>query len=118
MSTEVDPHNAHPVHVGEDLNANEFGHGQHGATDRTYIIIAVILSVVTGMEVTLTYIDVGPVFLPALLLLMAAKFLMVVSFFMHLKFDKRIFSFMFYMGLTLAIFVYVLALATFHYFGS
>ncbi len=118
MTADIDPTHDHPVHVGEDLNANEFGHGQHGATDRTYIIIAVILCIVTAMEVTLTYIDVGPVFLPALLLMMAAKFLIVVSFFMHLKFDKRIFSFMFYMGLGLAIFVYVGALSTFHFFGS
>ncbi len=49
---------------------------------------------------------------------MLAKFLTVVSYFMHLKFDNRIFSFLFYMGLTLAVFVYAAALATFHFFGS
>ena len=41
---------------------------------------------------TLSYLDVGPLFLPALLILMATKFLIVVSFFMHLKFDNKIFS--------------------------
>ena len=50
--------------------------------------------------------------------MMAAKFLIVVSFFMHLKFDNKIFSFMFYLGLMLAIFVYALALSTFHFFGT
>ena len=57
---------------------------------------------ITAAEVTLTYIDVGPLFLPALLIMMAAKFLIVVSFFMHLKFDNKLFSVLFYMGLGLA----------------
>jgi cytochrome c oxidase subunit 4 len=106
---------AHP-HVGEDLSANEFGDHQHGATDKQYIVIAVILAVITGLEVTLTYVDVGWVFLPALLIMMAAKFLIVVSFFMHLKFDHKLFSFLFYTGLVLALGVYAAALATFHFF--
>ena len=37
---------------------------------------------------------------------------------MHLKFDNKIFTFAFYTGLLLAIFVYIVALATFHFFGS
>jgi len=70
----------------------------------------------TALEVTLSYIDVGPIFLPVLLILLAAKFLTVVSYFMHLKFDKRIFSFLFYTGLILAVFVFCVALSTFHFF--
>jgi cytochrome c oxidase subunit IV len=112
----ADTHPSH--HGGEDLKANEFGDHQHGATDLQYIVVALILAGITALEVTLTYVDVGPIFLPALLIMMAAKFLMVVSYFMHLKFDNRLFSFMFYMGLTLAIFVYLFALATFHFFSS
>ena len=34
---------------------------------------------------------------------MVVKFLTVVSYFMHLKFDNKIFSFMFYLGLVLAV---------------
>ena len=110
---------AHPTaHAGEDLSADEYGDHQHGATDKQYIVIAVILCVITAAEVTLTYIDVGPIFLPALLIMMAAKFLIVVSFFMHLKFDNKLFSFLFYLGLGLAVFVYAVALATFQFFGS
>ena len=64
MSTET--HATHDTHhVGEDLNADEFGEGQHGATDKQYIIIAAILALITAGEVTLSYIDVGPIFLPA-----------------------------------------------------
>ena len=70
----------------------------------------------TALEVTISYVDIGPIFLPVLLILMAAKFLTVVSYFMHLKFDKRIFSFLFYTGLILAVFVFCVALSTFHFF--
>ncbi len=119
MSTETHPiEPVQPVHEGEDLDADTYGEGHHGATDRQYILIAAILAAITAAEVTLTYIDVGPLFLPALLIMMVAKFVTVVSYFMHLKFDNRIFSVLFYMGLLLAVFVYCVALATFHFFGS
>jgi cytochrome c oxidase subunit 4 len=47
---------------------------------------------------------------------MVVKFFMVVSYFMHLKFDNKLFSLMFYIGLGLALFVYFTALATFKFF--
>jgi len=107
----------HPP-VGEDLSADEYGEGHHGASDKQYIVIALILAVMTPAEVTLSYNDVGPLVLPALLILMVAKFITVVSYFMHLKFDNKLFTFLFYLGLVLAVFVYSVALATFHFFGS
>ena len=70
------------------------------------------------MEVTISYVHIGPLFLPVLLILMVLKFVAVVSYFMHLKFDNKIFSFMFYIGLGLAVFVYCAALSTFHFFSS
>jgi cytochrome c oxidase subunit 4 len=54
--------------------------------------------------------------MPALLIMMVVKFVMVVSYFMHLKFDNKLFSFLFYVGLGLALFVYFVALATFKFF--
>src|SRR6478735_409225 len=105
MSTESE-HAASPHVVAEDLDANTFGEGHHGATDRQYIVIALVLAVITAMEVTISYVDIGPIFLPVLLILMAIKFFTVVSYFMHLKFDKRIFSFLFYTGLILAVSVF------------
>ena len=114
MSTET----SHEPALREDLDADTYGEGHHGATDRQYIVIAVILAVMTALEVTLSYIDVGPIFLPALLILMVAKFLTVVSYFMHLKFDNRLFTWMFYTGVILAVCVYCAALATFEFFMS
>ncbi len=90
----------------------------HTMTDAKYIRIAIILAVITALEVSTYYVDFGPLFLPALLIMMCIKFFMVVSYFMHLKFDSRMLSFMFYTGLGLAVFVYVVALSTFKFFIS
>lgn len=90
----------------------------HGLTDAGYVKIAIILAIITALEVSTYYVDFGPFFMPALLVMMVIKFVMVVSYFMHLKFDKRVFSLMFYTGLGLALFVYFVALATFKFFVS
>jgi cytochrome c oxidase subunit 4 len=106
--------------AGEERHGEELfvSKGHHGATDRQYIIIALILAAITAAEVTISYVDVGALFLPALLIMMVAKFLVVVSYFMHLKFDHRLFSFLFYAGLILALGVYVATLASFHFFSN
>ena len=105
----------HPIDPAHEDPAH--GDHKHGASDFQYVIIALILAAITGLEVLVSYIDIGPLFLPVLLILMAIKFVTVVSFFMHLKFDNKIFSWMFYSGLFLAIFVYAAAMATFHFFS-
>ena len=60
--------------------------------------------------------DIGPLFLPLLLILMAIKFFTVVLYFMHLRFDNELFRRLFYTGLFLAVVVYIVALLTFHFF--
>ena len=91
-------------------------HHDHSMTDSGYIKIALILAAITALEVSTYYVDFGPLFLPSLLIMMVVKFVMVVSYFMHLKFDNKIFSWLFYAGLFLAVGVYVAALGTFHFF--
>ena len=88
----------------------------HGMSDSGYVKIALILAAITALEVSTYYVDFGPLFMPSLLAMMVIKFVMVVSYFMHLKFDSKIFSFLFYVGLGLALFVYFAALATFKFF--
>jgi len=90
----------------------------HGASDKQYVIIALILAILTAIEVSTYYVDFGPLFMPTLLILMAIKFVIVVSYFMHLKFDNKLFSYMFYSGLFLALAVYIGALSTFKFFLS
>ncbi|MFM7649777.1 MAG: cytochrome C oxidase subunit IV family protein [Acidimicrobiaceae bacterium] len=89
---------------------------EHGMSDAGYIRIAIILAAITALEVSTYYVDFGVLFLPALLIMMVIKFVMVVSYFMHLKFDNKIFSFLFYAGLVLAVGVYAAFLATFKFF--
>ena len=98
-------------------NTAETTHEQeHGMSDAGYIRIAIILAAITGLEVSTYYVDFGVLFLPALLIMMVIKFVMVVSYFMHLKFDNKIFSFLFYAGLILAVGVYAAFLATLKFF--
>ena len=53
-----------------------------------------------------------------LITLMTIKFLTVVAYFMHLKFDAPILRKAFYAGLILALLVYLVALSTFHFWGG
>ena len=95
-------------------------HDDEHWSDLKFVYLAIGLAVVTAIEVAMSYtIDFwGPLFLPVLLVLMAVKFFAVVSYFMHLKFDNRLFSLMFYMGLGLAVAVYVIAMFTFRFFST
>ncbi len=96
------------------------GHDGHVPSDGYFIKIAIILAIVTALETSTYWWPEGAQSwaIPALLIMMAIKFFMIVSIFMHLKFDSKIFSFMFYTGLVLAIFVYMVFLFTFQYFRS
>jgi cytochrome c oxidase subunit 4 len=93
-------------------------HDDHVPQDSYFIKIAIVLAIVTALE-TSTYWwpdSMHSFSTPMLLILMAIKFFMIVSIFMHLKFDSKIFSFLFYTGLGLAIFVYTVFLFTFQFF--
>jgi cytochrome c oxidase subunit 4 len=88
-------------------------------TDLQFVYLAIALAIITAIEVALSYMvdDLGALFLPLLLILMLIKFFSVVFYFMHLKFDSRWFSILFYMGLFLAVGVYAAALMTFKFFS-
>ena len=110
-------------HVDPDAPAgvtDEAGHDEshEHVSDNKYIVIALILAVITAAEVAASYIDLGAAFIPLLLFMMAIKFFVVVSYFMHLKFDNPIFKRLFYTGLFLAMAVYLAALLTFRFFES
>jgi cytochrome c oxidase subunit 4 len=48
---------------------------------------------------------------------MAVKFVLVVLFFMHLRYDAKIFGRLFWSGFILAVAVYVIALSAFQFFS-
>ena len=87
-------------------------------SDWKYIQIAIILAVLTAAEVATYYVDLGAAMIPVLIVLMILKFVLVVMWFMHLKFDSPVFTRTFVTGLVLAVGVYVAALATFEYWAQ
>lgn len=81
----------------------------HGhPTWRTYVVIGFILCVITGVEVAIFYVEaLANLLVPMLLVLSALKFVIVVLFYMHLKFDSKIFGRVFFAPLFLAALVVI-----------
>jgi cytochrome c oxidase subunit 4 len=94
-------------------------HGEHTdpLLDRSYILIAFILLVLTLFEVSTYFWDFGDFAIPMLLFLMVMKFAIVVAYFMHLRFDNRLFTYLFVGGLALAVSVYLVLLTTFQFWA-
>lgn len=90
-------------------------HAHPGPT--TYVAVAAVLAVITLIEVWVYYQEaLHGVLVPTLLALSAFKFSMVALFFMHLKFDSRIFSVLFVGGLALAVAVLIALVSLFSNF--
>jgi cytochrome c oxidase subunit IV len=86
----------------------EIMHDQHSHpvnATRTYGIIGVVLLLVTGLEIYAYVIEetLGAAATPVILGLSAVKFFLVVAFYMHLKYDSKLFT---------GIFLFPFALAT------
>jgi cytochrome c oxidase subunit 4 len=102
------------IHEGGRPHPEGGAHGNH-PSDITYIYVALVLSVLTGIEVAVSYASgLGTTGNPILLILAIMKFSLVVLFFMHLRFDSRVFRYMFFGGLLLAVGVYAAVLRMFH----
>lgn len=68
-----------------------------------YVQIAMLLGVITGIEIALIYLPLAKwVIVGTLVLLSAIKFLYVIFYFMHLKWDKVFCTILFFIGLVLA----------------
>ena len=85
-------------------DANPAPHDSHGAAEHahptwsTYWKVAVILTVITAVEVWVYYIPsfvASRAFTPSLLFMSAVKFAIVVMFYMHLKYDHKLFRALF-----------------------
>jgi cytochrome c oxidase subunit 4 len=109
----------HPVEPDLELPVDhDSAHEAEHPRDALYLKVAAALFVLTGLEVYSTYAEwLGAAFIPLLLTMMAVKFVLVVLFFMHLKFDAKIFGRLFWTGFFLAVFVYAAALTTFKFFA-
>ena len=93
-------------------------HDSHHPTFKQYVLIAIILFAITIVEflivVPQSFKGSSAVVAP-LIILSAIKFGIVIMFYMHLKFDSRMFSLMFLGGLALG---FAVVLAVLGLFGS
>ncbi len=92
---------------------------QHHPAPHLYVKVAVLLAVLTALEVALYYAERGvdefttSLSNPLLLVLAFLKFVLVVGYYMHLRYDSRTLSRFFAGGFVLAIVLYAVVLATF-----
>ncbi|MBM3852923.1 MAG: hypothetical protein FJ399_07170, partial [Verrucomicrobia bacterium] len=81
---------AHPA-------AADHAHGE--SKFQIYIEIAMILAVITGIEIVAVYLPFAKwLLVSALVVLSAVKFLFVIFYFMHLRWDKPFCTILFFIG--------------------
>jgi cytochrome c oxidase subunit IV len=86
--------------------AADDAHAHAHPTWKQYKWVALILTAITVVEVWIYYIPsfvASKLFIPALLIMSAVKFAIVVLFYMHLKYDARLFRALFTGPLIIAV---------------
>jgi cytochrome c oxidase subunit 4 len=82
-----------------------------------YVVVAVVLVVITGVEIATSYLE-GSIpngLIVTLLLVMAAvKFFLVASWYMHLRTDQPVFRRFFVLGSIAAVLLYAIVLLMLH----
>jgi cytochrome c oxidase subunit 4 len=99
------------------MSAHADAHGEGGhASVGFYWLIGIVLAVLTALEVGAYYGSefLGSLEVPVLLGLSIAKFVLVVMFFMHLKFDSKVFTLVFMAGLVLGVFMVGALITLYH----
>jgi cytochrome c oxidase subunit 4 len=80
-------------------------HSDHGLEEskfQIYVQIAMLLAVITGMEIVTVYLPFAAwLLVTALVVMSAVKFLFVIFYFMHLRWDKPFCTILFFIGLIL-----------------
>ena len=81
------------THTNPEIDVHAMGEMHEHPTWKEYKWVAIILTVITVFEVWVYYTPLQhtPFFVPLLLIMSAVKFAIVVMFYMHLKYDHRLF---------------------------
>ena len=90
-------------------------HGGGHASLKTYIQVALVLGIITAVEVATLYVPGIPkhLLVASLLAMSVVKFVLVVGFFMHLKYDAPVMRAMFIGPLVLSILIILAIMALF-----
>ena len=103
----------------EPMEAEELS---HHPSPKQYVWVAIILAIVTAAEVGIYYIGFFEEHTGALIAFLIAfalmKFVMVAAWFMHLRFDSRVFRRFFITGIVLGFLIFGIVLWTFFAHGG
>jgi cytochrome c oxidase subunit 4 len=93
------------LHTSAETDVHAMGEVHEHPTWTQYKWVALILTLITVVEVWIYYTPFkdSPRFVPALLIMSAVKFAIVVLFYMHLKYDHKLFKALFTGPLVIAI---------------
>lgn len=80
-------------------------HGHHDESKfPLYVQIAMLLAVITGVEIIMVYLPfLKWLLISGLVVLSIVKFMFVIFYFMHLRWDKPFCTILFFIGLVLAV---------------
>ena len=86
-------------------------HTEH-PTPKRYVQIAIVLGILTAIEIALYYTEdiVGVFTDPILIILAVGKFIIVVGWFMHLRFENKMVNRFFAGGMILALFLFAIVM--------
>ncbi len=118
-----------PQDVYFDDHADEHilgAHDHHVPKDAMFVKVFFLLVVVTAIEVLWSYLPFEDTennwahfaYWGGLLGMMSVKFVIIAGTFMHLRFDNKVLTRVFYAGVVLAFTVYLIALSTFQLFSN
>jgi cytochrome c oxidase subunit IV len=97
------------------MESPEPGVEEHYPDEWQYIKVALILFAITMAEVSIYYVSGAMhVVITLMAFMMIAKFAIVALYFMHLRFDSKLFRRLFVTGIILACAVYLIALSSLH----
>ena len=87
-----------PSHAGSGHD-----HGHESSKFQIYVQIAMLLAVITGIEIVCVYLPFAKwLVVTTLVVLSTVKFMFVIFYFMHLRWDKLFCTILFFIGLILA----------------
>ena len=112
-ATDAHDGSVEPAHAGEVLPGEVRPH----PSPLQYVLIAVVLCIITGIEIAVSYTegDIPDGLIVTLLLGMAIiKFVLVAAWYMHLRTDMLIFRRFFVLGIVAAIILFMIVLLSLH----
>ena len=89
--------------MSDSTHAPAAGHAAEESKFAAYVQIAMLLAVITGVEIAVIGLPFATWLLVSVLVVLSAvKFMVVIFYFMHLRWDKVFCTILFFIGLILA----------------